>query len=220
MDGVTMNNISENLKKLRVNKGLKQEQVAEYLEIGRSTYTHFENGQDPDIRTLQKLADIYNVSLDELVGRDFHNQEDENIGSNKELKNSSLYRQMFLRDLLKKRTTEDTLMFMFYLLKAIDAEKIENEVEDALKLIMHFVIKNIYLKIQDINIDIIKDNHKLSLDINKKIYQLGIEMESVPKLNMNEFLSIRNKILTGTELLDPQIIKTYFRIDIENILTK
>jgi transcriptional regulator with XRE-family HTH domain len=47
-----MNNISENLKKIRVDKGLKQEQVADSLGIIRSTYTHFENRRNPNIRIL------------------------------------------------------------------------------------------------------------------------------------------------------------------------
>lgn len=63
------------LIKLRKDKQLTQEQVANYLNMSQSTYQHYENQRaEPSIETLCKLADFYGVSLDYLVGRQFVNE--------------------------------------------------------------------------------------------------------------------------------------------------
>lgn len=42
------------------------------MNVVRSTYTNWEAGRsEPDVSTLIKLSDIYNVSLDNLVGREY-----------------------------------------------------------------------------------------------------------------------------------------------------
>lgn len=58
------------LKELRITKGLPQYIVANDIRINRSTYACYESGaNEPDIQTLIKIADYYDVSLDYLVGR-------------------------------------------------------------------------------------------------------------------------------------------------------
>jgi transcriptional regulator with XRE-family HTH domain len=217
-EGVAMNNISENLKKLRVERGLKQEQIAEFLGTNRTTYTHFENGRDPDVKYLLRLADMYNISLDELVGRKF--QDEESYNERNEIEHEDynvINKRLLLKALLKNSSTEDTLLFMLYQLKTIDAEKVQYSTEEAIKLIMRFVIKNIYLKMNDNSLNIGRDSHKLSLDVSKKIFQLGDEIFSVLEVNQ---LKTNNTILTEKEILDTEEIKKYFKIDIENILRK
>lgn len=60
------------LKQLRLENETPQSFVAAELGIARSTYACYEAGKnEPDIYTLWKLADIYGISLDKLVGRDF-----------------------------------------------------------------------------------------------------------------------------------------------------
>lgn len=62
---------SERIKRLRKNKGLKQQELAEILGIKRNTYSDWENGKtEPRFDNLVKLADFFNVSLDWLFGRD------------------------------------------------------------------------------------------------------------------------------------------------------
>ena len=58
----------------RKKKKITQEQIAKYLNMTQSTYQHYENERaEPNIDTLCKLADYYNVTLDYLVGREFTN---------------------------------------------------------------------------------------------------------------------------------------------------
>ncbi|MFC0905859.1 helix-turn-helix domain-containing protein [Clostridium sp. MT-14] len=60
--------VSINLKKLRIEKGLTQEELSKNLNINRATYAHYETGRrEPDIETLRLLAKYFNVSVDYLL---------------------------------------------------------------------------------------------------------------------------------------------------------
>ena len=60
---------NENLKYLRKQYGLTQEQLAEKLNVSRQAITKWESGQSmPDIENLKELSYIFSVSMDSLVG--------------------------------------------------------------------------------------------------------------------------------------------------------
>ena len=60
----------ENIRSLRVDNGYTQKQIGEYLGISQNTYSQYEIGVlKYPVDVLIKLADLYNVSLDYLVGR-------------------------------------------------------------------------------------------------------------------------------------------------------
>jgi transcriptional regulator with XRE-family HTH domain len=60
--------LGKRLKKLRGKR--TQQEIANMLNIARARYSHYENEHvQPDNELLQKMADIYNVSIDYLVGR-------------------------------------------------------------------------------------------------------------------------------------------------------
>ena len=64
--------IAENIKFYRLHLGLTQEKLANLLNGKKSLISNYENGHStPDIYVLIKLADIFQISLDELVGREF-----------------------------------------------------------------------------------------------------------------------------------------------------
>lgn len=59
----------ENLRKLIYLKG-NQKKIAQDLQISPQTFNNYVNGKtDPDIKTLIDIADYFQVTLDELVGR-------------------------------------------------------------------------------------------------------------------------------------------------------
>jgi AbrB family looped-hinge helix DNA binding protein len=61
----------DNLVFLRKMKGLSQENLAARLEITRQTLSKWELGEgSPDLEKSKMLADIFEVSLDELVSYD------------------------------------------------------------------------------------------------------------------------------------------------------
>nr|WP_255731365.1 helix-turn-helix domain-containing protein [Solibacillus sp. MA9] len=47
-----------------------QEEVAKKLGISRARYSHYENGiREPDHELLQAIANLYDISVDSLLGR-------------------------------------------------------------------------------------------------------------------------------------------------------
>jgi len=61
----------EMLKQCRERKGLTQEDVAERLHITRQAVSKWERGiNEPDIETIIRLSDIYEVTLDHLLRGD------------------------------------------------------------------------------------------------------------------------------------------------------
>lgn len=62
--------IQERIKALRLKANLTQKQIAEKLGISISYYSQWEVGKrTPASKNLQKLADIYDVSTDYLLGK-------------------------------------------------------------------------------------------------------------------------------------------------------
>lgn len=58
------------LKKIRLEHNLKQEDIAKVLNIDRSAYSGYEIGRSRiSVNNLCRLADIYNMTLSQLVGR-------------------------------------------------------------------------------------------------------------------------------------------------------
>ena len=59
------------LRELRKSMQLTQEDVANTLNIHRTTYTKYETGKaNPDQKCLLQLAELFHVSVDHLLGRD------------------------------------------------------------------------------------------------------------------------------------------------------
>ena len=64
-------NIGTKIKTARVEAGLTQEKSAEILGVSRQTISNWENEKSyPDIVSVIKMSDIYNVSLDKLLKED------------------------------------------------------------------------------------------------------------------------------------------------------
>lgn len=63
--------LGERLKRARKEKGLTQQQVANYLGIAKSTYCGYEsNFRKPDVLTIQRVSSILEVSGNYLIGSD------------------------------------------------------------------------------------------------------------------------------------------------------
>ena len=62
------NNLAKNLSSLRRTVGLSQEKAAEAVGVTRQALAKWESGETaPDIFHSDKLAELYNVSLDDLL---------------------------------------------------------------------------------------------------------------------------------------------------------
>lgn len=59
------------LKEVRKSKSMTQQDVAKYVGISQNNYSYWENGKVKiDNDSIKKLADLFNVSVDYLLGRD------------------------------------------------------------------------------------------------------------------------------------------------------
>ena len=63
--------LAQTIKELRKKLKISQEELARQAGITYSTLIKIESGanDNPTIKTMKKIADVLNVSLDELAGR-------------------------------------------------------------------------------------------------------------------------------------------------------
>lgn len=67
---MTQNIIGHNIRLLRDQLNMTQEQLAQKMYMKRQTLSNYEVGRRiPDIYELLVMADIFDVSLDEIAGR-------------------------------------------------------------------------------------------------------------------------------------------------------
>lgn len=107
--------IGKKLKQLRKSKGMTQEQVAEKVDITRSTISNYEIGRrTPHLKDLSALASVFGVGLDyfgitrkdeafELIARAKDIFESKNVP--RETK-EALYREMMILYLNMERNDE------------------------------------------------------------------------------------------------------------------
>lgn len=62
-------NQMNNIKKYRIKKGMKQIELCKILGITQGALSGWENGKyEPDIKSLNKLAEIFETSIDDIMG--------------------------------------------------------------------------------------------------------------------------------------------------------
>lgn len=112
--------INKILTEYRKANKLTQQQIAEVLDIKRSTYAYYENGKHlPSIGILSKLSRIYNISIDCLLGNaDIHGDllEDESEFYNKDTTDKA--EEQYLSSISK---TEQEVLLLFRLIRDKDA---------------------------------------------------------------------------------------------------
>lgn len=67
---------NDNLKRIRTQKGFTQEELAIRINVVRQTVSKWEKGLSvPDADALQRIADVLDVNVSELLGADFTQEE-------------------------------------------------------------------------------------------------------------------------------------------------
>lgn len=65
------------LKELRMQADMTQEELASKLGIAKSTVSMYENGnREPNFEQLEAIADIFNVDMNRLIGKDKSEDDD------------------------------------------------------------------------------------------------------------------------------------------------
>lgn len=63
--------LAQNIKKLRLNMGLTQGELAERINVTRSTVTQWETGwTQPRMGAIERMASVFNVSVSDIVSED------------------------------------------------------------------------------------------------------------------------------------------------------
>lgn len=68
--------IGKQIASMRKEKGIKQEELANYVGVSVQAVSKWENGGVPDIELLPKIADLFSVSVDSLFGRNITDYND------------------------------------------------------------------------------------------------------------------------------------------------
>ena len=77
MEYKEMQTVGKRLAEIRKSKKIKQIELAEMLNVSQQVISNIERGvTTPDI---EQLADIYNISLDQLVGREFFGDDTDGV---------------------------------------------------------------------------------------------------------------------------------------------
>ncbi len=95
------------LQQIRKMKGISQKELGEKLNIAPNTISNYENGLcDPNIETLIKMADIFNVSVDTLVGHDANLIDMNSLDANQ---------QLIVNEVINVLSTEDIAKIVGYI---------------------------------------------------------------------------------------------------------
>lgn len=75
-----MQKLGKHLAEFRKKNHYKQIELAKELNVSQQVISNIERGLSaPDIEFLKGAADLYNISLDQLVGRDFAGEEADDV---------------------------------------------------------------------------------------------------------------------------------------------
>ncbi len=86
-----MNSLNENIKKLRMERGLNQVEFAKIIGVSKQCVSNWENDNVmPSIEMLIRLSDFFRVSTDYILGREEKNYMDVSGLSNEQISHISL----------------------------------------------------------------------------------------------------------------------------------
>jgi transcriptional regulator with XRE-family HTH domain len=116
-----MDKFAEQLKQLRSARNITQTRLAQLLEISPRVYNRWENGvATPHFDTIVKIADILDVSLDELAARKESNEE-------KKIHNPELHRLYQKVDQLSDEDQKALLVVLDSLVKRSRIRRVMTE---------------------------------------------------------------------------------------------
>lgn len=87
-------NFADRLRSLRQDNALTQQDIAQVLDVSKSSINMYERGQrEPNLELLEAIADYFNVDMDYLIGRSdiknayqYWKNENVNVKQTKDLK--------------------------------------------------------------------------------------------------------------------------------------
>ena len=151
-------NLSDNLKKIRKDNNLSQEDLAEKLNVSRQSVSKWEQGiAYPEMDKVLQICKMFNLSIDELLNQNIKEVEkskESKININKYLDNFlsyisktvNMFSSMKFKDKLKCIFEQLLLILLFMALSAI----IRGILVDILENILSFLPDNVFYSILNI----------------------------------------------------------------------
>lgn len=180
---------------LRKSKGYTQKDLAKLLNVGQTTIANYENGtRVPDIFKFKEIADLFEVSLDYLIGRNNTSLEKYEIDFESKLNYSDLIYKDYMACLIHGDKNKATNICLSLLEKGMDISKIyQHLIEPSLKEVGTLWEKGVVAiwkehLISEISLDIIrilnsrykknKRNNKtvLALTPGAELHNIGLKM--------------------------------------------
>lgn len=165
---------SENLKKYRLNQKLSKAELARKLNLQYTTYDNYERGTgEPKLNKLIEIANILNVSIDDLVGRTPTN-EDERLKKEindllniQEFKLKSIDKNSILFDMYPYNATmivNKSAMIDYFL-------RLENNLSNKKKNIFAYLIQELYFYATLSNY-----GEEIAIHYNEKLKQFQVKL--------------------------------------------
>lgn len=99
------------IKELREESEITQKELAEKIGNVQRNVSNWENGtSEPDCETILKIAEIFNVSIDELFGRDYF---EKSRGNDEKTEDDVLLSRMIKRLTSKQKSALKNLLAAF-----------------------------------------------------------------------------------------------------------
>lgn len=191
--------IGERLKKYRENKKMTQKEIAEVLGVEPTTISKYETGLlEPSLTSVKRLAEIYDISLDELL-----KDEDDNFDVTyvnvweilKEQKDMKLKGNLYHNTQIAftyntnhiegNTLTEEQTRYIFETNTIFFENKMITNVNDIIETTNHFKLIDYMIDIANDNIteDMIKEFHRIlktgTSDSQKECFNVG-EYKKLP----------------------------------------
>ena len=183
--------LGEKIKLYRENKNMTQNEVAETLGVKAATISKYEAGTlEPNIESLKKLAELFDVSIDELLKEDKFDVSQINIlDILKEQKNMKLKGNLYHNTQITfayntnhiegSKLTEDQTRYIYETNTLLAEKDSITDLDDVLETANHFKLVDYMLGIADKKLteEIIKEFHKIlkevTLDSRKEWFVVG-----------------------------------------------
>ena len=169
--------LGEKIKLYRENKKMTQLEIAEYLGVKPATISKYESGAlEPNIESLKKIAELFGISIDELL-KDEESQFDINkinilkvLREQKDMKlkgnlyhNTQIIFSYNTNHIEGSRLTEDQTRYIYETNTILFEENEVAKIDDILETANHFKLVDYMLEIadQELTEEMIKKFHKI-----------------------------------------------------------
>ena len=192
--------LKDKLKELREERNMTQAEVANLLEVSNATISKYEAGTlEPNIKTLKRIVELYQISLDELLIENIFDinsinvldvlkeQKDNNISGNLYHETQIIFAYNTNR-IEGSMLSEDQTRFIYETNSIVSDKASVTNIDDVLETLNHF-------KLVDYMID--NANKKISEKMIKEFHRLLKDNTSDSKeswFNVGEYKKLSNEV--------------------------